>query len=622
VVGGLLVSTLFTLFLVPALLSLLTQLQGRLGLLNKEPVGFKPGAAASSAVISGLLLALMLLPGCVSAQPQRATRMSALMQDVLAAELESLDYEEFHALTMPPTAAPVELALEGRVDELEAQGGPSSYEQLELSLPPSLDSDSRELESVDLDWAVRGAAEYNLSVRVARTQMEVDAEGFNVAAAKFDTTLFADLAYSKNENPSVVPTIGGIPLGAGVQRSNNSRFSVGSRRLLEGGGNVEAAANMLWSNNRSGGIGFSPDPAYQSGLSLTVTQPLLRGSGALVARSEQTLLRNQQERSEFLLSEDMARLVETSSIAYWDLQQAWKTLAIYQQLTDRGAEIERVLRERQAFDAAPAQYSDALATLEGRRANLVRAGRQVALASDRLKILVNDPEHPLVSEGLLSPTTELSREPYEGQLKRLLLEALRQRPEVERAVLAIEDAELRRRVASNLTESQLDLRVGGTVSALDESPQDSTGGLFEDDHYSFFAELSYALPVGNRAAEARERQALRQDQLALLGYESAVRDVMGEVKFALRQVRTNHLLIGASRGVRLAQTENLRSLMAEREQRRGYSPEFLNLLFQRQEGLALAQLSEVVSLADYNRSLATLQRVLGGVSPSGTDDTP
>lgn len=616
VVGGLIVSTVFTLFLVPALLSLVTQLQGGLGLLesgdeeNSDPAS-SPGI--SRAAIGGLLLLVFFLPGCASSTPAPSPNLQALLYDVLAEQMEIVE------ATAGAEAEPkidqeedlLNVALEGRLEELEAQGGPASYSSLELDLPPTLDGADHTLQKIDLLWAVSLATEHNLAVRLSQEQVAVDREGFRVAQAEFDPLLFADMLAESNDQPRVVPSINGFFLGAQRARSDGATFQVGSRRLLEGGGLFEASTSLQWSDNRTTGIDLVPDPSFRSDISVSVIQPLMQGRGSDVTLAGQNLARNQQERSEVNLRADLAIVMEAAELAYWDLQLAWKNLAIHQMLTQRGVEVERVLRERQSFDAAPAEYSDALATLEQRRANLVRAGRLVALASDRLKDIVNDPRTPIVSESLLLPAEDMKAEPYDQELKGLLLLALRQRPEVERAVLGIEDAELRQLVASNLRDPLLDLRAGAVATGLDGEATDSYGSLASDDHYTFFVGLSFELPVGNNAAAARERQAMHENRAAVLQYEQVVRAVMLEVKQALRDVRTNFSLVEATKKVRLAQTENLRALVVEQEQRSSLSPEFLNLLFQRQDGLATAQLREVMALADYNRSLATLHRVLG-----------
>jgi hypothetical protein len=84
-----------------------------------------------------------------------------------------------------------------------------------------------------------------------------------------------------------------------------------------------------------------------------------------------------------------------------------------------------------------------------------------------------------------------------------------------------------------------------------------------------------------------------------------------DVKAALRDCITSYELIQASRSNRIAQSENLRTLLVEEETLAGLTPEFLNLKFQRQERLAAAQADEALALVDYNKSLASLYRAMG-----------
>jgi multidrug efflux pump subunit AcrB/outer membrane protein TolC len=610
VVGGLVVSTIFTLLLVPALFGLLTQLQEKLGMLAETKTQESFGKRA--AVVSGLLLLVTTLPGCHSAEEEPRRRSGAYLHEVVNQQLDELATLDDARRALEQKSARVEEVLGDELAELEEASGPASLDAVALELPTALDGGTEAPREIDLHFAVNSATLHNLGVQISREQVEIDREGARIAQAEFDPALFSELEARTSNEPSIVPTLGGIPLGTSESANDNAFLRAGFRQLLEGGTTVEASTGLSWADSRTEGISFTPDPAYRSDVALTLTQPLLRGRGTDVTTAERQLRRNQYERSEQVLREDLSLLMEAAESSYWDLVEAWKILAIQQQLTDRGEEVERVLGERLAFDATPAEYSDALATLESRRADLVRAQRIVAVASDRLKQLMNDPELPIVGEALLMPTESLTADPYEYELRRLMLTAIQQRPEVQSAVLSIEDTELQRRVAQNLRDAQLDLRVGASVLGQDGDAGGSYGSIFDDDHYVLFAGLSFELPVGNRAAEARDRQAMRQNRAAVIAYEQVVRDVMLDVKEALRNVRTNFELVAASRAFRLAQTENLRSLMAEQEARSGLSPEFLNLVFQRQEGLARAQLSEVQAMTDYNRSIAALHRAIGG----------
>jgi outer membrane protein TolC len=617
VVGGLIVSTVFTLLLVPALFSLLTQFQERLGVLAEtRELESRRALRSPGAALGGLLLLCLLglpgAPGCAAPVVERMPRMRTVMHDVVQAQLDELGALDDRDVVPNQAPTRVEEVLGERIAELELEGGPSSYRELELELPLSLGGVEEPLKQIDLTWAVSSASQNNLAVRFARERTHVEKEGITIAEAEFDSTLYSDLLFETNKEPRTVPTLNGIPLGSMESASDGATLELGVRKLLSSGATITTGTTLSWFDNRTRGIAFSPDDSYRSNLAITLEQPLARGAGSEVTLAERILRRNQYERSEFVLREDLLLVLEATERAYWDLHEAWKVLAIQQQLTERGAEVERVLRERRAFDAAPAQYSDALSTLEQRRANLVRAQRLVGLASDRLKALVNDPALPLIGDGLMLPMDALAAEPFAYDVRRLMLGALRERPEVQQAILAIEDADLQRRVAENLRAPQLDLRAGAALTGLDGDAGGSYSNLSQDEFYSLFVGLSFELPSGNRAAAARERQAHFESRSAIAAYEQVVHDVLLEVKEALRNVRTNYALVGATRAFRLAQTENLRALAAEQEQRSQLSPEFLNLVFQRQEGLAAAQLSEVQALADYNRSLASLHRALGG----------
>jgi hydrophobic/amphiphilic exporter-1 (mainly G- bacteria), HAE1 family len=617
VVGGLLISTVFTLLLVPALLSLVTDLQAKLGVLaetrtDEDEEHDGPGAARiAGGVVLLLLFATPLLFGCTSAPPTASPRTESLMQAVIEDQLALLGPPEASAYQPEFPPSEVNEVLGDRLEELDATGGSASYEALDLAIPRDLSGVTEKLKEVDLDWAVRSASAYNLGIRFRREMVLIAEEEILVAEAEFDSSLFSDLFAGTGEIPNTVPEINGIRLGNPASRSDNSEVSVGMSKKLYGGATVTGSTSLSWYDDRSGGIQFSPDPSYRTAISLEVAQPLLRGYGSELNLAEVTLRRNEYQRSEHILREDLLTVMNVAENAYRDLQEAWKLLAIQQLLTDRGERIERVLRERLAFDASPAEYSDALATLEQRRANLIRAQRVVALASDRLKAVVNDPEQPLASEGLLVPSDELLSDSQAISLHQAVGTALRERPEVLRAMLLIEDSDIRTQVARNLKDPQLDLRAGAAAAGLDDDPGSSYGSLMGDDYYRFYVGLTFETPVGNRAASARERQALISNRASILAFEETLRDVILEVREALRNLQTDYALVGAARAYRLAQTENLRALVAEQEQRSDLTPEFLNLMFQRQERLAEAQFGEVRALAGYNRAVAALHRAMG-----------
>jgi outer membrane protein TolC len=115
-------------------------------------------------------------------------------------------------------------------------------------------------------------------------------------------------------------------------------------------------------------------------------------------------------------------------------------------------------------------------------------------------------------------------------------------------------------------------------------------------------------------------QARLRRSAAVIDYRRAVQRAVLDVKNAVRDIDAGYALVAKARNFRLAQAENLRALEALRETLAALTPEFLNLLFQRQERLGEAQLQEFGASVTYNVAIAQLERSTGtGLEKRGID---
>ena len=258
-----------------------------------------------------------------------------------------------------------------------------------------------------------------------------------------------------------------------------------------------------------------------------------------------------------------------------------------------------------------AEYADAVATVQGRQAELLRARRLVRATSDRMKIFLNDRAHPLGGEGIIQAADAMPTKTLSFNLRQAVLTGIRERPEIEQALLQIDDASLREEVAKNLRLPQLDLTTEVSYAGLDKDTAEAYDSLSRDDFFSLFVGFSFEFPIGNRAAGAEHEKAILERRATLVGLKQVVQNVITDVKTSLRDVETQFGLIQATRSLRIAQSENLRAFLAEEETREAPTPEFLALKFLRQERLALAEQQEVEALTDYNRALADFHRAIG-----------
>jgi outer membrane protein len=581
----------------------------------------------SRQVIHFLLIGVLAcsISGCKTPlESKRSEPLQKTVAQAIAVELESLGAEtaEGAAAESRQTTQPqsdVLAALAERREELEAIGPLGTDAAPRLELGADLTGGPQQRIDLSLNDAVAAAVDRNLSIQESRLQPGITAEELRTAEAVFDWVLFGSADLNKIDEPQQVPVINGIPLGTPFNAAESYRFETGLRKQLEPGTELFVSTDLTRFRSTAPGISFFPDPSYTAAARLGVNQPLLRGVGSDVSTASIRIARNQRQRSVEQLRSDLLELAADSERAYWDLLLAWRNLAIAEWLVDVGVQVRETLAGRRELDVTAAEYADAVARVEQRRADVIRARRAVRAASDLLKTLINDPQMTISSEAVLHPIDQTSEAPISYNLREAILSALENRPEIGQAALGIDDATIRQRVASNQRLPLLDLSAQMAYFGLDD---DASGAYnqIDDRFIDYIVALTFELPLGNRGADAEYRAARLRRSSAVLAYRRAVQQIIQDVKAALRDVITNYELIEATRSFRVAQAENLRALQVQEETMAGLTPEFLNLKFTRQETLADARRQEVAALVNFDKALAELYRAMGtGLRMKGID---
>jgi len=295
--------------------------------------------------------------------------------------------------------------------------------------------------------------------------------------------------------------------------------------------------------------------------------------------------------------------------AYWNLVRARDDLYILQRLQVRGEDVLGVLRKR--LDAKPINRADAAAAVEERRANVTRGQRVLRSASDQLKTLINHPEWTVGSEVLLLPVDTGLDQPVEYSLVDSLNTAFANRPEVQRAIISLDNTSIRQKVADSARLPQLNLRALTRFSSLQSTFGGSYDALAEGRFIDYQLGLQFEMPIGNRAAEANYTTTQIQRMEANAAYRNTLQQVSGQVKTSLRDVVSNYELIGETRVARIAAAENLRQLLLEEQILAALTPEFLDIKLRRQDELAGAEQRENQAIAEYATALAQLHQACG-----------
>lgn len=572
--------------------------------------------ATTRAAARALLAAVAsssVLAACAQSPLGDGDQEAALRRSIIEAanrELaEARKYPKPVITEQPPSPDRLGIS-QDRLPEVERMAGPAANAASELALGTDLIGQPWRTVKVDLATCIHSAAANNLAVQFARLGPAISEAQVVAAEAAFDWTAFGNVQYTNTDSPRPASTFTTTAQN-NAEQSQRVSGTAGLRRTLVSGGRLTVQHEASWTDIYSPNVISTPNPGEQVSFTVQYDQPLLKGFGSEVSQAEIRVARNAERNSIQTLRRDLVRTLTDTEKAYWQLVQAHRDVLILQRLLQRGEHVRDQLRERARIDANQAQIADSIARVERRRSDVLRAQTTLRLASDRLKALMNNPDLPVGSEVVIIPADEAPQSPIQFNLADSLASAIRLRPEVQSAILAIDDASIRQVVADNARLPDLNMRLQAEWANLDGEIDEAYGSVFNQRFVDWLATLAFEMPIGNRRAEAEYARRRMERLQSVLAYRNTLQQVVGEVKSALAQVNLNYRLISQTRDSRLAAAEVLRVLKIENEIQRGLTVESLDLQLNREESLAQSEREEVAAIVDYNNALADLFQAMG-----------
>ena len=539
-------------------------------------------------------------------------RLSALIKS--GAERQVAGVEAAPAQAAGPTESAIDRMLAARRDELRAMGPQSAALGSTISGTVPLTGETPARVLLTLENAVLAAVRNNLDLETARIGKSITAADIERAEAAFDWVVGAGAGFDRIDQPSVGILFPGSGSGStvipNVTNQRNWSFDAGVSRALESGGTLSLTARSSRIDNLDSDL-YTPDPAWSSAVALGVTQPLLRGFGTETALAEIRLAQNRDRIAREALRAQLLDIVARTEQAYWALVSARARLVSAEWLVSVGEEVRDVLAKRREFDATLAEYANAVATVEARKSVVLEARRRLSEAGNALKAIINDPALPLGGEADVVPADAPSDAPFTADLRKSIETAIARAPSIQQALVAIDSASVGVAVADDGRLPQLDLSAEISWFGLRDDFGDSYSDIAAGDFVNYAAGLRFSQALGNRAAESAYRQARLRRAQGAVDYERAVQSTVLAVKNALTDCVSFRQLVEQNRVFRLAQAENLRALLVDEKTLAALTPEFLQLKFQLQNGLALAEDQYFASLVGYQNALAELSRAMG-----------
>lgn len=470
-----------------------------------------------------------------------------------------------------------------------------------------------------LEDAVRRAVENNPDLAIVRLGTEVEAARVGESRGAFSPVFSTILGRSSNVTPP-----SNFLLGDRGVDVNDWFSSTGIRQRLPWGAGTWSVS---WDTSRTTTNNpiSSFDPALQSGLQLSFSQPLLKDRKIDAARQQYIVAKRNQESSELRFRESAVQTVAAVKQAYWTLKASIANVTVQQRSLELAQELARHNRIRvDAGQIPPLDLVQAEAEVAQRRENLIRANTTAEDAEDRLRRLIVNPADASLWRTRIDPIEEPAGRGPLPDVDAAVATALTGRYDLARASHELENATTNVEFLSNqkLPDVRLEtsyrgsglggtqfLRTGGfpgvVTGTRDRSFGNALGQAFGSDYPTWSVGVTVSYPLGRSYEEASLARAEIERRQAGQRIASLQLQAAETIRQAARQMRSTAERVDAARaGATLAEQR------FEAEQRRydvGLSTTFL--VTQAQRDLLQAQVNLLQTTLDYQSSLVNFEAV-------------
>ncbi|HLP08421.1 MAG TPA: TolC family protein [Opitutaceae bacterium] len=368
---------------------------------------------------------------------------------------------------------------------------------------------------------VQRALTRNFDAEIGRFDTANAAATVDIARASFDPVLRASSTRS------------GYRTEGATRATSGWNNRLGASQHLATGTDVTVSTGLNRTKNR---LSNPYNPAYDSDVALTITQPLLKGFGTAANRAALEQARLGVDRAGYFYRGTMMDIVRDTEIAYYELHFTRRQLAVRRvslEAAQRLLDENRVKRDKGVLTDLEVLTADVGVATQQR--NVLLAEQQLHNAEDALRALIGQFEldAPLGETAFTgavdaAPTVDDTF----GRAKAAQPEILALQANIEQ--LRIELAKVHRNRLP-----QLDLTSTLGYDAQRRTASDALDDLPGSDGYNWQVGLEIVYPLGSRGERARLIQATNDLSRARLQLRQLEQDVLVRARSSVRAVDTN-----------------------------------------------------------------------------------
>lgn len=484
-----------------------------------------------------------------------------------------------------------------QIEPLELKEAPEDAEAVEIEkAEPALAT----LE-ISLEQCRAWALENNLDLKAQLIAPTISAEGVSQAQAAFEAVFSGSMNYSKTNTPSA-STLDEMQGSQSEKIYTNLKVKI----PLRSGGDIEVDLTDTMSDSNS--MGLTINPSYRSGLSASISQPLLKGAGKRVNEYSIRLAEYSAQITDAQTKAKAIEIIRDIDSYYWKLYAARKSLDVYKQQYELAKafydETETLVRigtspeiDLLQTKASVASKLEAIISAENSVRNYERILKKMLYRAGL------EPE--TVTE--LIPVTEPNPVHYEFDNQDTTAKAIENRMDLLTLELQLAQSSENISYFKNQTLPSLSLQYKYNMSGLGASRSDSYDILKDNDFHDHGVTMQMSIPIGNKYAKSRLRE-YRYDRIQRLASRDAKKEeIKSQVLDQIDTLEAYWQSILACRQTTIYMDELYKAEKRQYE----LGMETAYKVLEAQANLTSAQQSEISALTNYQIALVDLAYYTG-----------
>lgn len=449
---------------------------------------------------------------------------------------------------------------------------------------------------------------------------------FGTQAVNLDATMFGGIDWGHNSSPQASNFV----VGSNVLIVEDSTSFVGVRQGFITG----ATASLVYANRNSdsSSINANLNPANRSNLTLSVSQPLMRGFGKSVNTRNITVARRNQEITDLAFKQQVIEVVTRVTNLYWDLVSLRAAAASARESLQLAQKLyEDNVRRVEIGTLAAIEVVRAEAEAAAREEELTIAETRVRLQQTLFKnaISVNGMSSPSLMSAVIMPTDsiEVPADENLGTPEQLMEMALAIRPDIEQSRLQLGNTDVNLKAIRNARLPSVNLSLDFTNNGLAGQnnpafsgnsipseffiggPGTALGQIFSRNFPDYRIGINVNIPLRNRQAHADLAATMLQKRQAEIGLTQSANSIRVDVQNAIigvEQARARHN--AALKTVALQE-----QTLAAEQKKFDLGASTIFLVVQAQRDLAIARSQEIAAENNYIVARTALDQATGQI---------